>query len=186
MALKPDTKNVLEQSLRDLLKTKSFEKISVEEIAEHCGASRATFYRHFKDKFDLMSWSYTNRVYNFIKENKQPENWRKLFYQIMTFLYNNRNYFKAVVEYEGQNSFFEMLINYGTEYWIDALKDKFPMGVIPDEYNIAFEMFGAGTARIMLKWLKNGCNEPLEVMTDIMCRCIPAILVPLVGRDVNG
>lgn len=181
MALKPDTKNILEQSLRDLLKAKRFDKISVEDITRHCSASRATFYRHFKDKYDLMSWSYTHRVHVFVEENSRPESWRNLFYQIMTFLYDNKNYFKAVVEYEGQNSFFEMLVNYGNEYWISILKGRFPGGVIPHEYRVAFEMHGAGSARFMLKWLKNDCDEPKDELTEILCKSIPANLLKIVG-----
>ena len=32
------------------------EKITVKEIVEECGTTRQTFYRNFKDKYDLINW----------------------------------------------------------------------------------------------------------------------------------
>ena len=34
---------------------KSIDKITVKDITENCGYSSATFYRHFKDKYDLIA-----------------------------------------------------------------------------------------------------------------------------------
>jgi AcrR family transcriptional regulator len=48
------TRQALRGALMDLVKEKSFEDISVEEITGRADVSRATFYLHYKDKEDLL------------------------------------------------------------------------------------------------------------------------------------
>ena len=50
------TKNALATSLKNLMKEKPFEKISVSDICDACGMNRKSFYYHFKDKYDLVNW----------------------------------------------------------------------------------------------------------------------------------
>ena len=48
------TKIALEASLKELLKKKPFDKITIADLTEDCGISRMAFYYHFKDIYDLV------------------------------------------------------------------------------------------------------------------------------------
>lgn len=48
------TRQLLQGALRALMQTRSFEEISVQEIAEAATVNRATFYDHYADKFALL------------------------------------------------------------------------------------------------------------------------------------
>jgi AcrR family transcriptional regulator len=48
------TRQWLQQALMDLMIEKSFEAITVQDIAERAGVNRVTFYAHFNDKFALL------------------------------------------------------------------------------------------------------------------------------------
>ena len=50
------TKRLLAQSLMDLMMTTPLEKISVNDIVDHAGVGRNTFYYHFEDIPDLIQW----------------------------------------------------------------------------------------------------------------------------------
>ena len=50
------TKLALEVSLKELLRTKPIDRITINDLTEHCGISRMTFYYHFKDIYDLVEW----------------------------------------------------------------------------------------------------------------------------------
>lgn len=51
-----DTKSRYAASLEQLLMYKKLDAIHVSEIVAGSGFSRKTFYRHFKDKYDLSNW----------------------------------------------------------------------------------------------------------------------------------
>ena len=48
------TKRLLAQSLMDLMTTTPLEKISVNDIVDHAGVGRNTFYYHFEDIYALL------------------------------------------------------------------------------------------------------------------------------------
>lgn len=55
------TKEILAESFREVAETRPVDKITIQEIVDNCNDSPATFYRHFKDKYDLIAWDYVNR-----------------------------------------------------------------------------------------------------------------------------
>lgn len=58
------TRKLIIQAFFALLRKKNFEKISIQEIADHAMINRATFYAHYADKQDL----YDSLIDNFLVE----------------------------------------------------------------------------------------------------------------------
>lgn len=52
------TKKKILDSFNKLIKTKDFDSITVKMIVDEAGVGRATFYRHFKDKYDVMNYNF--------------------------------------------------------------------------------------------------------------------------------
>lgn len=52
----------LTASLIELLAVKSFEDLSVSEICEHADVHRATFYKHFNDKYEFLNFCFDNEL----------------------------------------------------------------------------------------------------------------------------
>lgn len=52
----------LSNSLIQLLEEKSFEDLSVSEICEHADVHRATFYKHFNDKYEFLNFCFDNEL----------------------------------------------------------------------------------------------------------------------------
>ena len=55
-------KEILADSLHELAEGRQIDKITVREIAANCGYSSATFYRQFRDKYDLIAWDYARQI----------------------------------------------------------------------------------------------------------------------------
>ena len=62
------TRQLLQGALRTLLKTKSFEEISVQDITEAATVNRATFYDHYTDKYALFEAMVAGSYHAFIEE----------------------------------------------------------------------------------------------------------------------
>ena len=59
------TKQLLAQSLQELMATAPLEKISVNDIVDHANVGRNTFYYHFEDKYDLVNWYFQSGITRF-------------------------------------------------------------------------------------------------------------------------
>lgn len=46
----------LANAMKELLVHTPVDKITVKQIVDQCDVTRPTFYRHFKDKYDLINW----------------------------------------------------------------------------------------------------------------------------------
>jgi AcrR family transcriptional regulator len=62
------TRQMLQQSLAQLLTTREFDKLSVQEITDAAGVNRATFYAHYPDKFALLECMVAGRFHALLDE----------------------------------------------------------------------------------------------------------------------
>jgi AcrR family transcriptional regulator len=60
------THKLILDALLDLTVAKGFAALTVSDITKYAGINRATFYRHYKDKFDLLD-SYARTVYELLE-----------------------------------------------------------------------------------------------------------------------
>src|SRR6476660_467523 len=64
------TRKLLIQALIELTIEKGFAAITVQEIADRAMVNRATFYRHYRDKHDLLE-AYMREVYELTASQEQ-------------------------------------------------------------------------------------------------------------------
>ena len=78
-----ETKEILARTLFDLLENKPFSKITVNELCEKSDIVRSTFYLHFRDKYELLSYCLDQIFYN-IFEADANEELVEMFYQFIS------------------------------------------------------------------------------------------------------
>jgi AcrR family transcriptional regulator len=72
-----DVREILADSLCRLAESKSVNDITVLEIVRECGLTPPTFYNHFKDKHDLITWYYRSLWDNILENTgKEGYEWR--------------------------------------------------------------------------------------------------------------
>ena len=62
-----NTKKTLSTALKNAIKEKDFEKISISEVASAAGLNRKTFYYHFNDLNELLFWTLDDGVLKITK-----------------------------------------------------------------------------------------------------------------------
>ena len=97
------TKQLLAKSLKKCMETKPFSKISVSMIAEGCHLNRKSFYYHFQDKYDLLTWIFDSEVEQFVSKKGYVSGWEKTK-DLYVYLDANRKFYKKAFRVEGQNS----------------------------------------------------------------------------------
>lgn len=103
------TKKALAVSLKALMVSAPFEKISVGQICEACGMNRKSFYYHFRDKYDLVNWIFDTEFARFsgVEGATSFQNYAEFFEDICSYFYENRDFYRKVLRVKGQNSFSE-------------------------------------------------------------------------------
>ncbi len=91
-------------ALEDLLRETSIDKISVKKICKEANVSHATFYRYFKDKFDVGQW-YTDYTYS-LGTNKigRTLTWQDGYYLTESAMLEHRDFFVAMSSSKDANS----------------------------------------------------------------------------------
>ena len=84
------TKRALENSLKNIMLQKPFNKITISDITEDCGISRMTFYYHFKDIYDLVEWACMEDAQKALEGNKTYDTWQKGFLNIFQEVKENK------------------------------------------------------------------------------------------------
>lgn len=101
------TKLLLAQSLQKLMLTMPLEKISVNDIVEQAGVGRNTFYYHFADKYDLVTWYFQTGVTPFLFERARYGSWQSLLAGLQEYFRQNKVFYQNALAYTGQNSLAE-------------------------------------------------------------------------------
>ena len=86
------TKNILYNTLLEVLKEKPFEEIKVSDICNRALVNRSTFYAHYSDKYELFS-SYINdlkeSLINELKKNKNIHTSKEYFLEMISLFLNH-------------------------------------------------------------------------------------------------
>lgn len=88
-----------------------FQKISVDMILQEADVSRSTFYRYFKDKYDVMNANFKNLLDYYIAPERS-HNYRDLCYHLFVYAQDHLKIFKRALESTGFNSFSNFIYEY--------------------------------------------------------------------------
>jgi len=173
-----DAKEILMEALRALLREKPFDNISVSDIITKANVSRATFYRHFQDKYNLMCWVYEAQVNKIVKKNSRPDQSVNILIESARFMKDNESYFSQIVKYQGQNSFIQFIAKYTYDVTIKRIAEQAGGAEIPEETIFAAKYHCGGIIFTINEWLETGLKQSPEKIGQMIFDCIPMILKP--------
>lgn len=114
------TKKALASALRELMRRKSFDKISVGDICEECDMNRKSFYYHFRDKYDLVNWIFDTEFISIVVKKKYGAVW-EWYCDMCAYFYSNKDFYRKALQITGQNSF----CDHFREILFSVLSEKF-------------------------------------------------------------
>jgi AcrR family transcriptional regulator len=108
------TQKFLQEAMIELIAEKGFDAITVGDIAAHAMINRATFYRHYQDKYDLVAKIFEETA-NQLVENKLPirkdtqqsetENPPEIWVQIFEHFADHARLYRAMLGKNGSSWF---------------------------------------------------------------------------------
>lgn len=179
------TAELMDQALLLLLESKDYDYISVKEICKKAGVNRSTFYLHYETMNDLLieSINYiSNRLFD--KYPKNTFDYDKLSsYSLDEIFFLTPKYTIPYLEFIKENKKVFMVIAKKSELFpLNTIFDSLYCDVIgpilglyniPEsekKYILAFYL--SGLHAILIEWVKNGCEDKVEDIANIMTKYI--------------
>lgn len=164
------TKRLLAQSLMDLMTTTPLEKISVNDIVDHAGVGRNTFYYHFEDKYDLVNWYFQSGVTQFLVERSAYASWNALLEAVEDYLLENKVFYCNALAYNGQNSLQQYIFDYLCSIFMQRAKELRP-GIGADENPMVGCFFAGALMGILQPWVLGG----MKATAVRPSQCVPLL-----------
>lgn len=178
--VKKTTKEILAESFMELTATKPISKISIVDIVENCSMTKPTFYRHFKDKYDLMAWLYVQQAQsNVSKIGTDGYLWRNTLLDGLRYYEKNRKFMvNALTHTSGRDAFINMINEADITFILGEIKKKLKTNDVPRRLVAMVKIYCYGTGQYMCEWLMDSHGVSCETVAAAMEACIPEELKP--------
>lgn len=160
----------LAESLKALIQTEPFEKITIREIVDRVGTTRVTFYNHFRDKYELVEWIIHKQVIEPVGILLQHGMIKEALVLIFEKIYEDRDFYRQAVKMEGQNSLTEIIEKSIHEILLQILtvkdqemKTRYPWL----DKNMISAYYANSLAYIVILWIRIDMKVPPADMADI-------------------
>ncbi len=155
------SKSYIVEALFILMKDTAFEKISVSDVINKAGVGRATFYRHFKKKEDVIIYYLERNAKAFVfNQHYYPrckDDYIETAKAVFSMLKENKQAFqmmkKAHLEY--------LYLDYLNKAFSTCFGENYP-----DTNNYLPYIYAGMLFNISMAWLDNDCKEPPTVLAE--------------------
>ena len=166
------TKTKLISTFRELLIRKSFEDITVNEICDTSGIRRATFYKHFADKYAFLKYFVGSLRDDFdrtLPKRKKPDAssdyYIEYLHALVKFLDKNEPMVKNALESEVLPSLINIITEKNYEDTCERLKQSVSEGMqLPASIEITASMMTGAVSTTLLHWFNNGKRIPIDTL----------------------
>ncbi len=170
------TKQLVYESLSKLLLTKSIENLTVNDIIRSSGVSRATFYRHFLDKYDVMTSYYKSILESTLFTFNEGVPWKDAVCAIYGVIKDNPKFFQNAFRCQDANSLKCFIYRMSRDFHLDILRRS---GVDISDWRVVWtlESHIYGGLEITDRWIMGGAKESVDELVDVLNKGIPSIFV---------
>ena len=162
-----DTKRQLAQSMKQLLRKSSIEKITIQESVALAGVLRPTFYHHFRDKYELLEYIIREDLLVPIK----PLLVNDMVIEGLTLLFSNikkeRDFYSQAIRIEGQNSFESIAVQEVKKLLLEVTEELFGRNhyrYVWLSRDVIAEYYAQSMCYVAITWIKQDYMiEPREL-----------------------
>ncbi len=180
------TRKLIVDALIDLTIQKGFAAVTVQDIVTRAGINRATFYRHYQDKFDLLDQfaKAVNQLPDSPSDSRSPigadatvEKMIPGLVRILEHVRSHAKFFQVILGKNGDPAFADKI----RQYIQSRIRRLLPEGLLSDE-NAADLYLGyvsSGAVGVLSWWLEHETPYSPEQLAAILSRIIAADLATL-------
>lgn len=180
MIIQQTTKDLLAESLKDLAKSKSVDKITIKELTKNCGLTPPTFYNHFHDKYELMAWIYNQKVEDSMKNFGNGDSFEDVIRKWMEIILEDERFFINLLKNAvGQNSFRYATNDHAINLIVEWIKTRYNLDEISPEIFFCIKFFMRAVSEFISDWSLESHECTPREMAKFFVHAMPEPLKPL-------
>ena len=166
------TKYRLAESMKECMKTTPVDRITVKDIVEGCGLTRQTFYRNFKDKYDLINWYFDKLVLQSFEQIGVGHTVGESLTQKFEFIRSEKAFFTEAFRSDDYNSVKEHDFTLILQFYMSLIARK-TSRPLSEELEFLLEMYCRGSVYMTEKWVLGGMKDSPAQMSYKLVEAMP-------------
>jgi AcrR family transcriptional regulator len=175
------TKQLLAESIIDLVENQTLDSISIQNIVSNCGMARRTFYNNFQDKYDLLMWIYKYDALKYLQQIEKGVSWYSAILNKLQIIKSRRNFYREI--YTNDVSL-RMVIDLTKRIhyeWINKYLD------VDKNLHSLIDFYCQGCVMGTADWICSGYRINPRNLMDFYVTCLPDKLkTVLLDKDLNS
>lgn len=167
-----DTKGIINNALKTLLKKKKIDDITVQNILDEAHVSRSTFYSHFMDKYDLMAWYYKSWLENLLDQDDLRHYYPNLVASLQ-FIKDNASYFYRILQSRESTVLEDLIYTHSQNTYIMYYKKYLGPDSLTEKNLLKIRLMCHGSTGLACDWIREGCTESAELISIIITEMAP-------------
>ncbi len=155
---------ILSDTLLELCETKKLKSITIQEILNVSGVSRQAFYNRFKDKYDLIQWTYVHNVLCDFLDNGPYSSYYMNTLNFYRSINKHRSFLKQACQLDGQNCLKDFIYNFALSYDMEWHKQLLGGEKLSDEMEFITWYHATASIDTAIRWIMTDAPAPPEVM----------------------
>ncbi|MCR5732816.1 MAG: TetR/AcrR family transcriptional regulator [Sphaerochaetaceae bacterium] len=167
------TKDILVESFREVAEKQAIDKITIKDIVDNCEYSSATFYRHFRDKYDLIAWAYRQDMERIVERFEFDEtSWKQCLIDCAQYYYEHKEYLANLLL---NTSGYESFVLNMTEINYTSLMNKVQKSVpsLDEKTKMMIRIYVNGTVYFTCEWILGKYKTTPEQLSEAYMISIP-------------
>lgn len=170
------TKKMIFEAFLNILKNKPIAKTTVKEICFAAGINRTTFYKYYKDTYDLLEQIEDELIDNLQAnlEHIDKSSLSDIFTIILTDISEKRELYVALFSESQGKVFRGRLFSLCYEDNKKVLLEYFP-GLPEDKQEWMYYFIADGCNSVLKQWIQGGFKQSIEELVDFLIKLIGAV-----------
>ena len=167
-----ETARKLIASLESLMEETPLDRITTSDILEHSGVSRSTFYRRYRDKYDLLTKNYQILLDATLGQIQDGLSYKESFFRLYGALRSRPSFFRNALSYSGPNSLREYIFQQSYRSFEHLLRRQ-ELDMDSPFYQLLLRGYIEGALEVTCVWVENGMQEPLDFLFRVSYELMP-------------
>lgn len=163
------TKQALAEAFKRLIQTKNFQHITISDITREAGFNRQTFYYHFKDIYDLLSWGFAQEMSQLTPylENSGQNTWREALIRVMDYFSHNKYLCSCIINGIGHEQLILTLHDSICGVIRQIITHESDLRPVPAEHlDFTVEFYAYAIGNCLYNWIRHGLKESPETLLE--------------------